>query len=192
MSSKRGSGLRLRLVGEDFPPDSKRHGLHPTPNTQGQNRRHADIRCWMLDVGCWVLGVGCWVLGVGCWVLGVGCWVFSLFDGRNGADENAIYFFGPDGVPRVTNVTNPRSALSAQSTDNFGVHLPCNRRNCSQAAMRFLGVRPSRPQQATPGWRLGIAPTTPQAPDVAAPGDGRTPIGCGSAALRSLCIKTHS
>jgi hypothetical protein len=50
----------------------------------------------------------------------------------------------------------------------------CNRRSCSQAVMKFLGVRPfrlrgapkrrvgataSRPQQATPGWTLGIAPT---------------------------------
>jgi hypothetical protein len=46
--------------------------------------------------------------------------------------------------------------------------------------------------QATHGWTLGIAPTTPQAPDVAAPGDGRTPIRCGSAALRPLRLRRDS
>ena len=39
--------------------------------------------------------------------------------------------------------------------------LHCNRRNRSQAAMKFFGVRPSRPQQATQGRTLGIAPTPP-------------------------------
>src|SRR5919108_6556859 len=39
--------------------------------------------------------------------------------------------------------------------------LHCNGRNRSQAAMKFFGVRPSRPQQATQGRTLGIAPTPP-------------------------------
>ena len=39
--------------------------------------------------------------------------------------------------------------------------LPCNGRSCSQAAMKFFGVRPYRPQQGTPGRALGIAPTPP-------------------------------
>jgi hypothetical protein len=47
-----------------------------------------------------------------------------------------------------------------------------------QAAMKFLGVRRSKRRLAGGS---GLLPHR-QAPDVAAPGDGRTPIRCGFAA----------
>jgi hypothetical protein len=57
--------------------------------------------------------------------------------------------------------------------------------------MKFLGVRPSRPQQATPGWTLGIAPTPPGSQRCCARGRAHSdPLRLRRSAL-SVCIRVH-
>ena len=68
--------------------------------------------------------------------------------------------------------------------------LHCNGRNCSQAAMKFFGVRP---QQRTHGWTIGITPTPPSSRRFCA--RGRAHSGClrlrRAESLR-LCVETSA